>query len=99
MIWTRWTKEYLPDRNVRDKWNKDDVIQLKVTDLVWVVQEKVKQSNYRMAQVLEVQEGSDDRVRSATSATKDGPRGPCRSLVFGMSLLELRCRSLALLFL
>ena len=72
MIWTRCTKEYLPEWNLRNKWNKDDVRQLKVNDLVWVVDENVKRSNYKMARVLEVQEGSDGRVRSATIVTKDG---------------------------
>ena len=72
MIWTRWTKEYLPGWNVRNKWNKDDVRQLKVNDLVWVVDENVKRSNYKMARVTEVQEGSDSRVRSATIVPKDG---------------------------
>ena len=72
MISTRWTKEYLPEWNVRNKWNKDDVRQLKVNDLVWIVDENVKRSNYKMARVLEVQEGSDGRVRSATVVTKDG---------------------------
>ena len=72
MIWTRWTEEYLPDWNVSNKWNQDDVRQLKVNDLVWVVDENVKRSNYKMARVVEVQEGSDGRVRSATDVTKDG---------------------------
>ena len=57
---------------MRNKWNKDDVRQLKVNDLVWVVDETVKRSNYKMARVLKVQEGSDGRVRSATVLTKDG---------------------------
>ena len=52
--------------------NKDDVRQLKGNDLVWVVDENVKRSNYKMARVLEVQEGSDGRVRSVTVVTKDG---------------------------
>ena len=71
MIWTRWTKENLPEWNVRKKWNKDDVRQLKVNDLVWVVDENVKRSNYQMARLLEVQAGSDGRVRSATVVTKN----------------------------
>ena len=33
MIWTRRTKEYLPQWNVRNKWNKGDVRQLKVNNL------------------------------------------------------------------
>ena len=57
---------------MRNKWNKDDVRQLKVDDLVWVVDEHVKRSNYKMATVLEEQEGSDGRVRSAPVLTKDG---------------------------
>ena len=61
MIWTRWTKEYLSERNLRNKWSKDDVRQLKVNNLVWVVDENVKRSNYKMARVLEVHEGSDRR--------------------------------------
>ena len=75
MIWTRWTKEYLPEWTVRNKWNKDDVRPRKKNDLVWVVDENVKRSNYKMARVLEVQEGSDGRVRSATVVTKDGKLG------------------------
>ena len=72
MIWTRWTKEYSPECNMRNKWNKDDVRQLKVNDLVWVVDENVKRSNYKMARVLEIQKGSNGRVRSETVVTKNG---------------------------
>ena len=43
-----------------------------MNDLVWVVDESVKRSHYKMARVLEVQEGNDGRVRSATVMTKDG---------------------------
>ena len=43
-----------------------------MNDLVWVVDENVKRSNYKMARVLEVQEGSDGRVRFANVVTKDG---------------------------
>ena len=43
-----------------------------MNDLIWVVDENVKRSNYKMARVLEVQEGSDGRVRSANVVTKDG---------------------------
>ena len=34
--------------------------------------ENVKQSNYKMARVLEVHEGSDGRVRAATVVSIDG---------------------------
>ena len=72
MTWTGWTKEYLLEWNVHNKWNKDDVTQLKVNDLVSVVDENVVRSNYKMAKELGVQEGNDGRARSATVVTKDG---------------------------
>ena len=73
MIWTmeRNGMEYLSEWNVRNKWNKDCVRQLRVNDLVWVVDENVKQSKNKMARVFEVQEGSDCSVRSKAK-TKAG---------------------------
>ena len=41
-------------------------------DLVWLVDENIKRSNYRMARVQEVFTGSDGIVRSAIIRTKDG---------------------------
>ena len=38
MIWTIWIEEYLPERNVRNKWNKGDMRQMKVNYLVWLVE-------------------------------------------------------------
>ena len=73
MICTRWTKEYLPEWNVRNRWNKDDVRQLKVNDLVWVVDENVKRSNYKMARVWKYKKEAM-AVRSATVVTKDGKK-------------------------
>ena len=71
MISIRWAKENLPEWNVRNKWNEDDVRQLKVNDLVCVVDANVKRSNYKIVRVLEVHEGSVGRVRSKTVVTKD----------------------------
>ena len=56
---------------MRNKWNKDDLRQLKVKGLVWVVDEFIKRPNYKVARVLEEQEGSDGRVRSSRALTKD----------------------------
>ena len=57
--------------NVQNKWNKDEVRQLKVNDLVWVVDKIVNPSNYNMARVLEVQKGSDGSVIAATVEIRD----------------------------
>ena len=34
MIWRRWKRKYLPQWNERFKWNKEEVRQLEVNDLV-----------------------------------------------------------------
>ena len=77
MMWSRWNREYLPQRIDRSNWNKEDVRQLEVNDLVWIVDENVKRAHYKMGRVLEVYHGSDGRVRSALVKTEDGkPRRP-----------------------
>ena len=40
--------------------------------MILFVDANVKRSNYKLARVLEVNEGSDGRVRVATIVTKDG---------------------------
>ena len=72
IIWSRWKREYLPQWNERSKWNKEEVRQLEVKDLVWLVDENVKRAQYKMGRVLEVYHGSDGRVRSALVKTEDG---------------------------
>ena len=72
MIWSRWNREYLPQWNERSKWSKEEVRQLQVKDLVWIVYENVKRAHYKMGRVLEVYHGSDGRVRSALVKTEDG---------------------------
>ena len=54
------------------KWNKEEVRQLEVNDLVWIVDENVKRAHYKMSRVLDVYHGSDGRVRSALVKTEDG---------------------------
>ena len=54
------------------KWNKEEVRQLEVNDLVWIVDDNVKRAHYKTSRVLEVYHGSDGRVRSALVKTEDG---------------------------
>ena len=54
------------------KWIKEEVRQLEVNDLVWIVDDNVKRAHYKMGKVLEVYHGSDGRVRSAMVKTEDG---------------------------
>ena len=61
MIWSRRNREYLPQWNERSKRNKEEVRQLEVNDLIWIVGENVKRAHYKMG-----------RVRSALVKTEDG---------------------------
>ena len=54
------------------KWNKEEIRQLEVNDLVWIVDENVKRAHYKMGRVLEVYHGSDRRARSALVKTEVG---------------------------
>ena len=54
------------------KWNKEGDRKLEINDLVWIADENVKRSHYKMGRVLEVYHGSDGRVRSALVKTEDG---------------------------
>ena len=54
------------------KWNKEEIRQLEVNDLVWIVDENVKRAHYKMSRVLGVYHESDGRVRSALVKTEDG---------------------------
>ena len=54
------------------KWIEEEVRQLEVNDLVWIVDDNVKRAHYKTSRVLEVYHGSDGRVRSALVKTEDG---------------------------
>ena len=53
------------------KWKKEEVRQLEVNDLVWIVDENEKRAYYKMGRVLEVYHERDGRVRSALVKTDD----------------------------
>ena len=54
------------------KWKNEEIRQLEVNDLVWIVDENVKRARYKMARLLEVYHGSNGRVRSALVKIEDG---------------------------
>ena len=53
------------------KWNREEVRQLEVNDLVWIVDENVRRALYKMARVLKVYHESDGRMISALLKTED----------------------------
>ena len=64
MIWLRWVREYLPQNNVRCQWNKSQT-NVEVGDLLWLIEDNVKRSQYRMPRIMEIYPGKDGVVTSA----------------------------------
>ena len=69
LFWQRWTKVYLPELQVRQKWlhPKENV---KVGDLVLITVEKTPRNLWPLARVLEVSIDDDGQTRSAKLLTK-----------------------------
>ena len=68
-FWARWLKEYLPELNRRQKWlNKKP--NLKVGDMVLMIDENAPRGSWPLARVAEVHVGRDGLVRSARLKTK-----------------------------
>ena len=72
MIWKRWMKEYLPQWNSRSKWKSEEVRNLQNGELVWLVDESLKRSEYKMGRVKEIYYGSDGVARSALVKFNNG---------------------------
>ena len=65
MIWKRWTREYLPQRNQRSMWSKEHVRNLKEGELVWLVDDSEKRCEYKLGRIIEIFTENDGIVRSA----------------------------------
>ena len=70
-IWARWLKEYLPVRNIRQKWYKKRP-QLKENDLVWVIDLRERRGFYRLGRVKKGHFGNDGNIRSCDVLTQSG---------------------------
>ena len=71
-FWKRWISEYLPTLTEREKWLKDQR-DVRVGDLVLILDENVPRNKWNLGRVTEVFVGRDSRVRSAkvkTSSTE-----------------------------
>ena len=79
MIWKRWVAEYLPQTHVRNQWSKQEAnVEVglvgisRVSDLVWLVDNNVKRSHYKIAPIQEIYPAKDGVVRSVLIKTHDG---------------------------
>lgn len=70
IFWSRWTKEYLPSLQQRQKWNKPQR-NLAVNDIVLLLDENTPRSFWPLGRVLEVYNNrKDGLVRSAKVKTR-----------------------------
>ncbi|XP_055527534.1 uncharacterized protein LOC129720124 [Wyeomyia smithii] len=83
-LWRRWIKEYVPVITRRCKWFKD-VREIKVGDLVLVVDENIR-NKWMRGRVVEVLLGKDGRVRQAVVKTISGL---FRRAVTSLALLDV----------
>ena len=64
--------EYLPSLQRRAKWRTESGADIKVGDLVWLVDEKESYFNYPLARIQKLHEGDDKIARMATIKTAKG---------------------------
>ena len=70
LFWKRWTKLYLSSLQKRRKWQQASV-NLKIGDLVLVIDENCPRGMWPLGLVISVNEGRDGMVRSARLRTQN----------------------------
>ncbi|KAL6465838.1 hypothetical protein MHYP_G00259710, partial [Metynnis hypsauchen] len=69
-FWIRWKKEYLLSLQSRQKWQKNRR-NLKVNDIVLLQDDHAPRNEWKLARIVEVYPGSDDRVRKVRLMVSD----------------------------
>ena len=68
-FWKRWIKELVSSWRSREKW-KTPSEDIKVSEIVWLLEESCESGKWPLARVEEVFKGSDLRVRTAMVRTE-----------------------------
>ena len=71
-FWARWTREYLPQIQHRQKWTNDSLPNVQPGELVLLVDELRHRNRWRMARVIKTILGRDGTVRSCEVKTDSG---------------------------
>ena len=71
IFWKRWTKEYVPSLQSRQKWLKPKR-NLKVNDIVIMTDENCVKGHWPLARVVAVYKNDDGMVRKASVKCKSG---------------------------
>ena len=68
VFWRRWLKEYIPNLQIRQKWNKE-CRNFKKGDIVLVMDETMPRGTWPLGRVMEVKTGRDGFVRTVLVKT------------------------------
>ena len=71
--WNRFLREYIPNQQTRSKWKKTSE-NLKVNDLVWLLEDFTPRGLWPLAKVIEIYPGSDGVVRFVRLRTPHGEK-------------------------
>ena len=72
-FWNQFIRGYPPNQQKRSKWHKVNQ-NLKVHDLVWILEDLTPRGLWPLAKVIEVYPGSDKVVRSVKIKTEYGEK-------------------------
>jgi hypothetical protein len=69
LFWKRWTSEYLPQLQLRTKWEseKRDLVG---GDIVILIDNSLPRNDWLLGRIIETYKGSDGKVRSVRVKTK-----------------------------
>ncbi len=85
-FWKRWVKEYLSTLQPRPKWQRE-VENLKIGDLVLVVDEHTAPLQWPLGRILRIFTGNDDVCRAVTVRTSTG--------TYNRPVVKIRCLPIA----
>lgn len=71
-FWTRWSKEYIAELQVRTKWRKQGLQNLKPGTLVIIKEDNVPPMQWHLGRVMELHSGKDNICRTVTVKTTCG---------------------------
>ena len=69
ILWTRWIREYLPTRQQRNKWQREQR-DLKVDDVVLIADDNTQRGHWPLGRVVKVIKSRDGHVRSCVFKIK-----------------------------
>ena len=70
IFWKKWLHQYIPNLQIRSKWGQIEQ-NIKVDDLVLLMDEKSPRSSWPMGKVIEAIKGRDNLVRTVIVRTKN----------------------------